>query len=150
LLKTLTNPAKMWALSVKLWQQGKRRRARLIKLYCFLIFRAILPPEAILKGPVKLGHFGMNIVVHPDVVLGKDVFIWHNVTLSVSHTPGAGAQLVIGDRVTIGTGAVVVTPLRGSLEICNDVSIGANSVVPRSITEPGTYVGAPARRVQSS
>jgi serine acetyltransferase len=146
----LYDPARLWALSCRLWREGKRRQARLIKFYCFQVFRAVLPPEAELKGTVRLGHYAMNIVVHPDVTMGHDVFLWHNVTLSVSHTPGAGARLIIGDRVLIGTGAVVVTPLRGSLEICNDVVIGANAVVSRSITEPGTYVGMPARLVRSS
>lgn len=144
----LYDPSRLWALSCRLWSQGKKRRARLIKLYIFQVFRAVLPPEAVLGVKTKLGHYAMNIVVHPDVSLGNDVFIWHNVTLSVSHTPGAGAFLKIGDRVTIGTGAVVVTPLRGSLEICSDVVIGANAVVSRSINEPGTYVGVPARLVR--
>jgi serine acetyltransferase len=144
----LTDPAALWRLSTKLYRQGGLRRARLIKAYCFLAFRAVLPPEAVLKGAVGLGHYALNIVAHPDVVLGRDVFIWHSVTLSVSHTPGAGSQLVIGDRVVIGTGAVIVTPLRGSLEICDDVVIGANALVCRSILIPGTYGGVPARLIR--
>ena len=144
----LANPATLWALSTDLYRRRRLRCARLIKAYCFLAFRAILPPEAVLKGPVGLGHYALNIVVHPDVILGRDVFIWHNVTLSVSHTPGAGSRIVIGDRVVIGTGAVIVTPLRGSLEICDDVVIGANALVCRSITTPGTYGGVPARLIR--
>lgn len=141
----LTDPARMWALSTRMWQTGKRGRARLIKAYNFLIFRAVLPPEAILRGPIKLGHYAMNVVVHPNVTLGRDVMLWHNITLSVSDAPGTASRLVIGDRVTIGTGTVVVTPLRESIKICDDVTIGANSVVSRSIAEPGTYAGIPAK-----
>lgn len=90
----------------------------------------------------------MNIVIHPNVTLGRDVILWHNITLSVSDSPGSSSRITIGDRVTIGTGTVVVTPLRGSIEICNDVKIGANSVVSRSITEPGTYAGSPAKLIK--
>jgi serine acetyltransferase len=143
----LLDPGRLWLLSTRLWQQGKRRRARLVKAYVFVTFRAALPPEAILRGPVGLGHWAMNVVVHPNTTIGRNVMIWHGVTLSVSDTPGTDARLEIGDNVTIGTGAVIVTPLRGGLTICDHVAIGANSVVSRSITEPGTYVGAPATRV---
>lgn len=109
-----------------------------------MAFRAILPPEALLSGTPSLGHFAMNVVVHPNVTLGRDVRIWHGVTLSVSDTPGASARLTIGNRVEVGTGAVILTPLRDSLSICDDVKIGANSVVTRTIVIPGTYAGAPA------
>ena len=46
----------------------------------------------------------------------------------------------IGDRVSIGTNATILP-----VEICNDVVIGAGSVVTKNITEPGIYVGNPAR-----
>ena len=32
--------------------------------------------------------------------------------------------------------------------VCDDVVIGAGSVVTKDITEPGTYVGNPARRLR--
>lgn len=140
----LTQPNRLWLLSTRYYREGRHRRARLIKAYLFLFFRAVLPPEAVLAGLPALGHFAMNIVVHPNVSLGREVVLWHGVTLSVSDSPGTTSRLTIGDRVEIGAGAVVITPLRDSLFICNDVRIGANSVVTRSINEPGTYAGAPA------
>lgn len=141
------DPARLWLLSSRMWQCGKRRRARLIKAYIFIAFRAALPPEAMLAGAPRLGHWAMNIVVHPNVTVGRDVMIWHNVTLSVSDSPGTSSRLTIGNSVEIGTGAVIITPLRGSLTVCDNVVIGANSVVTNSIIEAGTYVGAPAKLV---
>jgi serine acetyltransferase len=143
----LSDPARLWQLSARLWQQGKRRRARLIKGYNFLVFRAVLPPEAILEGSVWLGHYGMNIVVHPNVTIGHEVMLWHGITLSVSATPGSDTRLVIGDRVMIGTGSVIITPHKSSMQICDDVAIGANSVVSHSIDRPGSYGGIPARLI---
>lgn len=140
----LTQPAHLWFLSTRYHREGKHRKARLIKAYLFLFFRAVLPPEALLAGLPSLGHFAMNIVVHPNVSLGREVMLWHGVTLSVSDSPGTKSRLTIGDRVEIGAGAVVIAPLRSCMSICDDVRIGANSVVTRSITEPGTYAGAPA------
>jgi len=48
----------------------------------------------------------------------------------------------IGDRVSIGSNATIMP-----VKICDNVVIGAGSVVVQSITEPGTYAGNPARRL---
>ncbi|NQX95776.1 MAG: hypothetical protein HRT64_12800 [Erythrobacter sp.] len=49
----------------------------------------------------------------------------------------------LGDNVVIGANSVLVGPL----DICDNVVIGAMSLVNRSITQPGTYVGIPAKRI---
>ena len=48
----------------------------------------------------------------------------------------------IGDRVSIGSNATILP-----VEICDDVVIGAGSVVTRNIAEPGKYAGNPARKL---
>lgn len=50
-----------------------------------------------------------------------------------------------GDNVVIGAGSVIIGPV----DICDNVTIGAMSLVNKSITEPGVYVGTPARRVKA-
>jgi acetyltransferase-like isoleucine patch superfamily enzyme len=49
----------------------------------------------------------------------------------------------IGDRVSIGTNATLMP-----VTICDDVVIGAGAVVTKDITESGTYVGNPARKIK--
>jgi len=49
----------------------------------------------------------------------------------------------LGDNVVIGANSVVVGPV----DICDDVTIAAMSLVNRSIDEPGIYGGVPARRI---
>ena len=49
----------------------------------------------------------------------------------------------IGNRVSIGSNATILP-----VNICNDVVIGAGSVVTRDITEPGIYAGNPARFIR--
>jgi acetyltransferase-like isoleucine patch superfamily enzyme len=44
----------------------------------------------------------------------------------------------------IGAGAVILD----KLSICNNVIIGAGSVVIRDINDAGTYVGNPIRRIK--
>ena len=50
---------------------------------------------------------------------------------------------VFGDNVVLGANAVVVGPVT----ICDNVVVGAMSLVNRDITEPGVYVGIPAQKV---
>ncbi len=51
-----------------------------------------------------------------------------------------GSDIWVGANVTICAG----------VSICDRVVIGANSVVTRSITEPGVYAGLPAKPIKST
>jgi sugar O-acyltransferase (sialic acid O-acetyltransferase NeuD family) len=53
-------------------------------------------------------------------------------------------DVTIGARTLVGTGSVV----RPGTSVCDDVILGAGAVVVRDITEPGTFVGNPARRLK--
>lgn len=85
------------------------------------------------------------------VTIGEDCFISHgamfiNDTFS-SGGPARGDKskwksTTIGNRVSIGTNATIMP-----VNICDDVVIGAGSVVTKDITEPGTYAGNPAYKI---
>jgi acetyltransferase-like isoleucine patch superfamily enzyme len=51
----------------------------------------------------------------------------------------------LADRVYVGTNATILP-----VQVVSDVVIGAGAVVTRNITEPGTYAGNPARKIQTS
>tara|TARA_B100000519_G_C14141680_1_gene390165 strand:- start:500 stop:952 length:453 start_codon:yes stop_codon:yes gene_type:complete len=80
--------------------------------------------------------------------IGDDTFIAHGVMftndkftdgqLSKDYLPTR-----IGKRCRIGSN-VTLLPVK----ICDDVSIGAGSVVTKDIDEPGIYAGNPARRIK--
>ena len=83
------------------------------------------------------------------VSIGDDCFIGHGVMFTndvfAEGGPARGRRDLwrstqIGNRVSIGSNATLLP-----VEICDDVVIGAGSVVTRSITEPGIYAGNPAR-----
>ena len=98
----------------------------------------ILCPYAIITTNVKVGlHLHMNL--HSDI--GHDCVIGDYVTLS----PGArvSGNCKIGNCVYIGSNAVI----REKINVCDNVTIGAGSVVVKDITEPGVYVGVPAKRI---
>ena len=83
------------------------------------------------------------------VTIGADCFISHGVMFindKFEHggpargDKGLWKTTTIGDRVSIGTGAVVL-PVR----ICEGTVIGAGAVVTKDIDVQGVYVGNPAR-----
>jgi len=85
------------------------------------------------------------------VTIGNNCFISHGAMFIndkfSSGGPAGGDQTKweatkIGNHVSIGTNATILP-----VEICNDVVIGAGSVVTKNITEPGIYIGNPARKL---
>jgi hypothetical protein len=80
--------------------------------------------------------------------LGSDEIRWYQIfadniagNLVGDVVGNISGNVKIGKNVFIGTGAMVLE----RLTICDDVIIGAGAVVNRSITEPGVYVGVPAK-----
>lgn len=86
------------------------------------------------------------------VTIGDDCFIGHGVMfindLFTNGGPARGNQshwksTNIGNHVSIGSNATILP-----VDICEHVVIGAGSVVTKNITEPGVYVGNPAKRIK--
>lgn len=62
----------------------------------------------------------------------------------VSPAAALGGTVRVGEATHVGIGASV----KNNTNICGGCAIGAGSAVVRDITEPGTYVGVPARRIK--
>ena len=100
-------------------------------------------------GPgLKIVH-AFNIVIGPGVSVGENCVLFNSVTLGNSH-PGWKREKnyekvmpIIGDRVILCPGARVV----GGVELGNDVFIGANSVVLKSVPKCETWAGVPAKKI---
>ena len=84
------------------------------------------------------------------VTIGKNCFIGHGVMfindLFENNGPAQGDKTLwketkIGNNVSIGSNATILP-----IEICDNVVIGAGSVVTKNIIEPGVYYGNPARK----
>ena len=82
------------------------------------------------------------------VTIGDDCFISHGAMfindLFVTGGPAGKPELwrptELGNRVSVGTNATILP-----VTICDQVVIGAGSVVSKDITVPGVYAGNPAR-----
>lgn len=86
------------------------------------------------------------------VEIGSDCFIGHGVVfindLFSLGGPAHGDTTLwkstkIGDNVSIGSNATILP-----VNICSKAVIGAGAVVVDDISEPGVYVGNPARQVR--
>ncbi len=83
------------------------------------------------------------------VKIGDDCFIGHGVMfindLFQGGGPAGGDQTLwrethIGNKVSIGSNATILP-----VKICDGVVIGAGAVVTKDISQPGVYIGNPAR-----
>lgn len=96
-------------------------------------------------GPgLSIAHYG-TIVVSEAAKVGKNCRLHEGVNIGA--TNGSAKAPQIGDNVFIGTGAKII----GDITLANDIAIGANAVVVKSIFENGvTYGGVPAKKISSN
>jgi len=124
--------------------------ARLLKTINFLMFHAVLPYQAEIERDVSLEHYGLGIVVHPNIKLGHRVKIYQHVTLATETWIGSQHKIFVEDDVLIGAGAVVIGRGNQSLTIGTGAKIGANAVVTKDVNPGATVVGIPARTLNKS
>lgn len=88
------------------------------------------------------------------VTIGDDCFVGHGVVFindlfKDGNTAGGDTskwqKTKIGNHVLIGSNATILP-----VKICDNVVIGAGSVVTKNITKPGIYVGNPAKFLRKS
>lgn len=114
------------------------------KLHKYSIKLGFSIPINVFGPGLSIAHYG-TIVVNSAAKIGKNCRIHEGVNIGA--TNGSTSAPQIGDNVFIGTGAKII----GDISIANDVAIGANAVVVKSITEDGvTYGGIPAKKISSN
>ena len=115
-----------------------------IKLHKYSLKLGFSIPINVFGPGLSIAHYG-TIVVNSAAKVGKNCRIQEGVNIGA--TNGSASAPQIGDNVFIGTGAKII----GDISIANDVAIGANAVVVKSITESGvTYGGVPAKKISSN
>lgn len=130
-------------------------RKRLMEFYKDRKQPVLIHPNAVVAKDVEIGAGSVvmaGTVINPGARIGKGVIV--NTSSSIDHDcvvgdyvhVAVGAHLsgtvVVGSGTWIGTGATV----SNNINICGGCMIGAGAVVIKDISEPGTYVGVPARK----
>lgn len=113
-------------------------RSAVVSDYSSVGAGSVIFANAVINANATLGmHCIINsgAIVEHDNVLGDFVH--------VSPAASLGGVVTVGENTHIGIGATV----RNALHICGDCIIGAGAVVVKDITEKGTYVGVPARKM---
>jgi acetyltransferase-like isoleucine patch superfamily enzyme len=124
-----------------------------VNLYgCTIDDESFIGPFVEIQKDVKIGkrcRIQSHAFICELVTIGDDCFISHGAMfindLFVTGGPAAGNKDLwrstkIGNHVSIGTNTTVLP-----VTICDQVVIGAGSVVTKDITEAGIYAGNPAR-----
>lgn len=109
------------------------------------LYGIAIPARTRIGPGFYIGHYGC-IVVHPDVVIGRNCNISHGVTLGQTNRGARAGVPTIGDEVYIGPGAKII----GRLHVGDAAAIGANAVVTSDVPASAVMVGIPARPVSHS
>lgn len=128
-----------------------------VNLYgCTIGEGCFIGPFVEIQRDVKIGSFSKiqsHAFICELVEIGDHCFISHGAMfindLFATGGPAGGKRELwkatrLGSHVSVGTNATVLP-----VTICDHVVIGAGAVVTKDITEPGIYVGNPARKVRS-
>jgi UDP-3-O-[3-hydroxymyristoyl] glucosamine N-acyltransferase len=104
---------------------------------------------------VGVGSFiGANSILTTNIKLGNHALL--NRGNHIGHDSVAGdffsmmPNAVVGGNVTIGDNVYLgsCSNVREKINITSDVLIGMNAAVVKDITESGTYVGVPTKKIK--
>lgn len=123
-----------------------------------VVLPVVISPDSIVskhsniaEGTIVMHHamvnagaqVGTNCIINNKSLIEHDVLVSDHVHVSTGAVVNGNCN--IGRNVFIGSQSVV----NNGISICANVVVGSGSVVIRDITEPGIYVGNPARIMKS-
>ena len=126
-----------------------------LKKIGFQIISAI-HPTASLSKTVLMGEANVifaGVVINPYVRLGNNIIVGTGSTIDhdsiikdhslISAGVTVGAETKIEEEVLLALGSKVIS----GVTICKGALIGAGALVMGEISEPGTYIGMPAKKI---
>ncbi|MGV3526744.1 MAG: hypothetical protein ACO1RX_21180 [Candidatus Sericytochromatia bacterium] len=142
-----------WQLFVALGTPGERARivsglppetvfARCVHPLAFVLENTEIPPGSVLYPQVYLSRnvrLGAHALLMPGTVIGHDTSLGDFFTSSTHVAIGGHAQ--IGQRVFCGMHSAV----RDRVQVGHDCTLGMGAMAVSDLTEPGVYIGSPAR-----
>lgn len=133
------------------------KRSKCFKMYSDVDLVNVISKFADVSTSIKIGrgnfissacYIGPNVSMSNNNIINTGAIIEHDVTIGSHSHVSIGSRLAgnvsVGNYCYLGAGTIVID----GINICDNVIIGAGSVVIRDISESGTYVGIPARRIK--
>lgn len=119
---------------INLWILQLKKR-QLVKFNCDISYHAVIGRR------IKFPH-PLCVVIGDKVKIGDDVMIWQEVTIGSHGREGQAKDYpLIGNRVKLFSGCKVI----GSIDLGDDVVVGANAVVTKDIPNNHLGIGIPAK-----
>ena len=133
----------LYRLTHFLWRYKLRWLARFISTLARWITGIEIHPGAVIGRRFFIDH-GMGVVIGETAIIGDDCMLYHGVTLGGTTWDKVKRHPTLKNGVVIGAGAKILGPIT----LGNNVRVGSNSVVVRSIDDNETVVGIPGRIVR--
>jgi serine O-acetyltransferase len=127
------------------WKHDHKLTGRLISQLVRGLTGIEIHPGATIGQGLFIDH-GMGVVIGETAEIGKDVTLYHVVTLGGTQLAKGKRHPTLDDRVVVGAGAKIL----GAITIGSDTRIGANAVVVRSVPENSVVVGVPGQNIARS
>jgi serine O-acetyltransferase len=134
-----------YRLTHRLWLLKLKWLARFISMLARWVTGVEIHPGAVIGRRFFIDH-GMGVVIGETAEIGNDCTLYHGVTLGGTTWEKGKRHPTLGDNVVIGAGAKILGPIT----LGNDVRVGSNSVVVKSVDNAQTVVGVPARVLKDS
>ena len=125
-----------------LWTHDLRLLARFLSHISRALTGIEIHPGATIDEGFFIDH-GMGVVIGETSEIGKNVTMYHGVTLGGTSWKKGKRHPTIEENVIIGAGAAIL----GNIRIGQNSKIGSGSVVNRDVPPNSTVVGIPGRIV---
>ncbi len=117
--------------------------SRLISNFGRFLTGIEIHPGATIAEGLFIDH-GIGVVIGETAVIGKNVHMYHGVTLGGTGKERGKRHPTVEDNVVIGAGAILL----GGITIGEGTKVGANAVVLESTNPYSTVVGVKAKEVK--
>ena len=134
----------------RVWQFAVILKGARVGSWCNICAHTFVEDNVVIGDNVTLK---CGVYLWDGIRIGNDVFVGPNATFCNDKHPRAGVhdgrrtllQTVIGDGVSIGSGAVILP----GITIGENAVIGAGAVVTKDVAPNTTVVGCPAKELKA-